>query len=972
LEKSLDEVNKKLKQNQSENKLSAAAVELLQKEQKLLETFLERQTAAFANSAVEIKENTKQLEMLAQAGLESSNAYRELFAATSELKDNASDLKAALMNAAPDDVAINAATDAARGLIGVYGLAQAATAILGEENEAFAETMVKLQAAETALQSIEAIRAVFKKEGAVLQAKELILTRASIIAKNIETATESKNVVVKYAAIAAQKVLNLTMAAAGGPIMILIGTLALLLVTMAAFASRTAGIIRSNKELADSYNDYADTIEKTREQIAKGDEIRIANLRKDFATAKQLRDQETADMINQYRLREKAAKDFEDKFGGAVNIERLITRQQKVVDKDDDDEDEKKKLDALIAARDNYNKDVQFLTDQETSIRVKQSEDIRANIEENIKAQQQEIDIYKTSLVTRSKVFEDLAGNEEKSYDDRIEAAKRFAAFQIELINQEARKQRLTPGQSPSELRTIESNRNAAIIEARRASNKQIETLVKEENERFRIAQLEILKIQLDDAAKAQEAIADNEKKGYNERLDAAYTAFVKRRAILIAEHDAEMKIAGRTPEEKLALEKKYASDINAITIAYGSKQLELLQINQEQQTAIIEKEQQKRRDAISRDSSSAVNGLNDQFSKGLVGITAYNKKREEIERNTRINLLKEEVNNATGRMMIAKEGSAERVEAEKDWRDATLAYSDEVLERQKADAQFLADTYKEAGLAALDAFKAVMLGSYDREKNAIEGQIEALERKKQKDIEVANASIQNEQDRAARITVIEARAQAEREILERRQKQIDFERARTQRAMDVGEIISKTALAVMHQLGSGDPYTATARAIAVGILGAAQLAKVLATPLPRFKKGKNIGKGSPNDEYEGLAVVGDGGKSELHVRPDGSMVKTPSTPTVTYVKKNDIIFPDADQALRDMASVSLKRMPGNVAPGQTNEAVIGSVNKIGKEIVQAVKGKKELQLKGSHAGMMAIHKYGQEYWKYIDQQVNF
>jgi hypothetical protein len=946
-------------------------VEMLQKEQSLLETFLERQTAAFSNSSMEIRENTKQLELLAAAGLESSNSYKELFAATSELKDNAADLKTALNNAAPDDVAINAASDAARGLIGVYGLAQAATAIFGEENEAFAETMVKLQAAETALQSIEAIRVLFKKENAVLQMREIILTRANIVVKNIETATESKNTVVKYAAIAAQKLLNLTLSAAGGPILFLIGMIALLLVSFTAYAASAGKVVKTNADLAKSYLDYADTIEKTQEELARGDEKRLANMRKDFATSKELRDQETADMINQYRLREKAVRDFEKKFGGAVNIERLIKRQELVVE-DDDDEKEKKKLDELIAARDKYNRDVQALATEETAIRVKQASDIRSTTEENIKAQQEEIDIYKTSLVTRSKIFEDLTGNEEKSYDERIKAAKSFAAIQEQLIQAEAKKLLLTPGQTPTQIKAIESNRRAALTEARRASNKQIEVLEKEESARFRKAQLEIVKIQLEDSAKAQEVIADNEQKGYGVRLSAAYSAFEKRRAILIAEHDEEMKIASRIPEEKIALEVKYASDINALMIAYGAKQLELLQINQEQQTALIEQEQQKRRDAIQRDTDSATSGLNAQFERGLISITKYEKKREEIERAGRIAMLKEEVNNTTARVILSKEGSAARVEAEAAWKNATLAFQDEVLAKDIDLAIKRREVNAQINDQVQETFKAAMLSSYDRETNALEEQIAILEKKKQKDIEVATSSIQNEQDRAAAIIVIEAKAQAEREQIERRQKQVQLERARVERAITIARIIADTAAAVIAALGA-KPFTPAniAYAKAVGALGILQLGAVLASA-PKYKVGKNLHKTPQhNDSYEGPAWVGDGGKKELHIS-DGFATITPDKPTLVNVKKNDIIFPDAEQALRDIASVYVKPVPNVTVMGQSNDDVIRSNERIGKQIINTIRNKKEIHMQGTHAGVMMLHKMGQEHWKYIDEQVNF
>ncbi len=44
--------------------------------------------------------------------------------------------------------------------------------------------------------------------------------------------------------------------------------------------------------------------------------------------------------------------------------------------------------------------------------------------------------------------------------------------------------------------------------------------------------------------------------------------------------------------------------------------------------------------------------------------------------------------------------------------------------------------------------------------------------------------------------------------------------------------------MAVLNQLHSGDPLTAFARAVAVGVFGAAELAAVALTPIPKYKKG--------------------------------------------------------------------------------------------------------------------------------------
>lgn len=117
------------------------------------------------------------------------------------------------------------------------------------------------------------------------------------------------------------------------------------------------------------------------------------------------------------------------------------------------------------------------------------------------------------------------------------------------------------------------------------------------------------------------------------------------------------------------------------------------------------------------------------------------------------------------------------------------------------------------------------------------------------------------------------ARKKAERERIDELRRAAKF-----QRALDVAQVISNTALGVTNAYAKGDPYTASVRAFSAAAIGIAQLARIFATPLPEYAKGTDNHKG-------GLAMVGDGkGKNagvELVIEPTGKKYLTPSTPTV-------------------------------------------------------------------------------------------
>lgn len=211
-----------------------------------------------------------------------------------------------------------------------------------------------------------------------------------------------------------------------------------------------------------------------------------------------------------------------------------------------------------------------------------------------------------------------------------------------------------------------------------------------------------------------------------------------------------------------------------------------------------------------------------------------------------------------------------------------------------------------------------------ERQKNAIQDQIDLLEQQKQKEIEVANQTIANTAERADAIAIIEARADARRRALELRQRQLDQQKARFEKANAVANIIQSTAVAIVNALKLGPKGVALAAVI--GALGAAQLVRVIAQPIPRYAEGTDNHKGGP-------MFVGDGGKHEGVLLPDGSYYKTPNTTTLVSAPPGTQVFPDYDKAVFNSTM-------GKVPAFKTvdTDATAQTVKQIGKDIVRAVK----------------------------------
>lgn len=209
----------------------------------------------------------------------------------------------------------------------------------------------------------------------------------------------------------------------------------------------------------------------------------------------------------------------------------------------------------------------------------------------------------------------------------------------------------------------------------------------------------------------------------------------------------------------------------------------------------------------------------------------------------------------------------------------------EEGLKKLKKDTN---DAIKALATELEGLFFDIFTNHIENQKNAVQDQIDALEKQKQKDIEVVNQSILNAQDKADAIAIIEARAAAKKQQLELKQRQLDQQKARFEKARAVAEIIQSTSIAVVNALTQVKTLGPGAIALAalIGAIGAVQIARTLAQPIPRYAEGT---EGHPG----GLAVVGDGGRAEGIQLPDGSIYKSPSKDTVVDLPKGTKVYKD-------------------------------------------------------------------------------
>lgn len=195
----------------------------------------------------------------------------------------------------------------------------------------------------------------------------------------------------------------------------------------------------------------------------------------------------------------------------------------------------------------------------------------------------------------------------------------------------------------------------------------------------------------------------------------------------------------------------------------------------------------------------------------------------------------------------------------------------------------------------------------------------------------------------------LEAETEAKRKKNDKDRVDALRKQAKLQKALDINSLISSTAIAVMAALGA-KPYTPANILLAAGaaVTGAAQLAKVIATPLPQYAKGRKGGKAE-------WAIVGEKGIEGIRT-PDGKMSLTPDKPTVTFLPKDAEVIPHHEM-IKNAAFVNLAKQ-SQVTVDKYQEALIAKF----EEELEELRGIKSAILNKEFGNAVNVYKGFEQY----------
>jgi len=115
----------------------------------------------------ELTRALKEYQNLALQAGENSPIGKQALTEAGELKDRLMDLKTAIKTTGQDGRALQASLQLGGGIVAGFGAVQGVMALVGSESEDLQKTLVKLQAVQATLASVEEIRAVLEKESAL-------------------------------------------------------------------------------------------------------------------------------------------------------------------------------------------------------------------------------------------------------------------------------------------------------------------------------------------------------------------------------------------------------------------------------------------------------------------------------------------------------------------------------------------------------------------------------------------------------------------------------------------------------------------------------------------------------------------------------------------------------------------------------------------------------------------------------------
>lgn len=461
--------------------------------------------------------------------------------------------------------------------------------------------------------------------------------------------------------------------------------------------------------------------------------------------------------------------------------------------------------------------------------------------------------------------------------------------------------------------------------------------------------------------ADTNKKIAENDKKTYDERYDAADIWLRKMKEVIELQKQMDLETSENAAERVLA-EEKASSELQNLAEEDREVLVEILKDQLAEQDKLRLESWNNRKLQLEQQQSEELQLLNDQYLERELTEKEYQTRRKDIAFRYAQQYIAQEIRALEELIAIEKGRGKDVAESERELARLKIKYSEEATKKQIDDLKKVQEAEKEIAKLKQDLARevfnlgiAIFEANIERELQDIDRQEEQLEKRTQKEIDAANAMALTEEEKQQRIIGIEKRAEAERENLEQRRRQAEVRQARFQKNTRMMEAVVSTAAGVARAFADYIfPYSAIIAGL-VGALGAVQIATIASAPIPQYFRGT---KSSP----EGLAHVGEKGQEILRF-PDGTEALSPNTDTLTWLPKGTEVLTN-EQTKKYLAKHAMESSTNptgnnfNISPLVKQQALTNSylkrIQKNGKSTVL------------TKSGLVQVHQNGTKWSNYL------
>jgi hypothetical protein len=977
LEKGLQDVKTRMDNLTQAGKGHSDEMAQLESEYELLGTMVNKQSQGFTTLSREVMMMSKQLETMANAGMQSTTAFKDLETAFVAAKSQMKEFQLNQQLLTSPAAGLQAMTLSAKALGGVYATSAGAAALFANGNEKVEKELQKLMAIMTILQGLNEIHEFVEKRGAIAtiaraaaeKLKNFVMTGSTkgieenTVAMGVNTTVMEGTTIATKATTAAMVGLRFALIATG------IGALLILLPTIAAAMSSTGESAKKAtkevKEFGDAEKELQTAMHESNSAFVEARKA-VNDVTEALALAKAgvISKKEAVDVYNTALGKAMGSanslKDVEEKMSDKKRVQAYVDMM-------------------MYKAAANYELEAA-------------SKAAAAAAEEQAKPKEEKTKWY--DFILNSNTTASYGGNNNQSQldatrkkdrDKQLETRKKEA---VDDKNNEMDFHTKIAGEFQTKYQDLAKKFKIDPLGGGddKKGGKNATSFSSEAFKQFDAAEkaaFETWKINMSDAAAVNKEMAANDKLSFDKRIEAAQNWYNQTKAISDKQQEFDLGELRRTTDqsklevneklkqkglttkqrddlnkELLGIDKNYSEQGKLINAKYNSEIFKLNSDSEKMTTDLMEKEKEKRLklqeeelkqkenhlksmheielQSLDNDLQTQLNKLDADYSKKKKHTDKEEKEYQnlklKIQEDYQIKALEKDIEFTKETISLAEarakaSGKQEDIDAVASAKSKlssieiklqglkTKAVIDSNNIEDKSDKDLhdkrIARMEKVAAYAkqVQDIIGGFINNSIEKNKNALQDEQDAMEKKYEKEVDLVNKSSLTEEQKAARLKVLESEKQTHQEQIDRKRRQLDVEKAKFEKAANIAGIISATALAVAKALPN------IPLALLVGAMGAAELVIAATAPIPKYKQGTQNHPGGP-------AIVGDGGVPELIELPTGEKMMSPSISTLidlpsgTKVKPGELIGIDE---LNQSMMISMIRQTANFFDSDIN-----------------------------------------------------